>query len=190
MARGRSLPLPPSSPDFMSTVLFSLPALATAILVLATGRTWRARRAWVEAVALVSLILLAALALARCPAPALNATLPVAAILSAWLAFAYAEWRFAPDLGQRGLAWTFYAAAGSTLPTVLGAILALPPYAFLNRTAPEPVASAALIGAPMLLAHAFHRALAPRGHRAHSTSSPEDDGDGGSALRPPDLLLT
>jgi hypothetical protein len=176
----------------MPTTVFSFPVLATAILVLATGRSWRARRAWVEAVGLVCLLLLAALALARFPASAYNATLPLAAILSAWLAFAYAEWRFAPDLGQHGFAWTFYAAAGSTLPVVLGAVLALAPCAYLNRTTPEPVASAALIGAPMLLAHAFHRALAPRGHRARSTPSPEDDGDGdgGSALRPPDLLLT
>jgi hypothetical protein len=175
----------------MSTALFSLPALATAILVLATGRTWRARRAWVESVGLAVLLLIAALALARFPAPAFNATLPVAAILSAWLAFAYAEWRFAPDLGQRGLAWTFYAAAGSALPVVLGAVLALAPCAYLNRITPEPVASAALLGAAMLLAHAFHRALVPRGHHRRATpASDEGDGGGGSALHTPDLLLT
>ena len=44
----------------------------------------------------------------------------------------------------------------------------------------------------MLIVHAFDRALDLRGHRARSSPLPDkdDDGDGGSALRPPDLLLT
>ena len=196
MHRGRSLPtyrnftFPRSLR--MPTALSSLPVLATAILVLATGRTWRARRAWVESVSLASLIFLVALTLGLLPTVLFTPTLFLSAMPCAWLAFAYAEWRFAPDYGQRGLAWIFYASANSTLPVVLGAAIALPPCTFLNRTAPDPITSAALLGTAMLIVHAFDRALAPRGHRARSSPLPDkdDDGDGGSALRPPDLLLT
>jgi hypothetical protein len=196
MHRGRSLPtychLTVSLSLRMPTALSSLPVLATAILVLATGRTWRARRAWVESVSLACLIFLSAFALGFLPAVLFTPTLFLAAMPCTWLAFAYAEWRFAPDCGQRGLAWAFYASANSTLPVVLGAAIALLPCTYLNRTAPDTIASAALLGTAMLLVHAFDRALTPGGYRTRSTPSPEDDGDGdgGSALRSPDLLLT
>lgn len=107
------------------------PVLATAILLLATGRAWRSHRRFVESVACACLLGSAAAALAPLPDVVFRALLPLAAVGAAWVACAYAAWRFAPDCGQRGFLWTLPAAAGRSAPLALAAGLVTTPFAWL-----------------------------------------------------------
>ncbi|WP_157772146.1 hypothetical protein [Lacunisphaera limnophila] len=97
------------------------PLLATAVLLLATASSWRARRVWVESVGLAAGVAGLALALAGLPRPVSASLLPSASLLLIWVVFAASEWRFAPDLGQTGFSWTFQAALRPTLGTGIGA---------------------------------------------------------------------
>jgi hypothetical protein len=164
------------------------PLLVTAILLLATSRTWRARRMFVEHVMLAALTFLAAAALSPLPPVVFNATLPLAAVVSAWLAFAHAAWRFAPDFGQRGVAWVFHTAAAPALPAALGAAIAIVPAGWLNRHSLLPLGTAAVFLAAMITASALHRALTPP-PRPSSPPPPPDD-RGGRPLLKPSLVLT
>jgi hypothetical protein len=107
------------------------PLLATAILLLATARAWRARRLMVELVSLALTLGIVAATLAPLPSVVFRGLLPLAAVFSAWVAGAHAEWRFAPDHGQRGFAWAWTAAAGRTVLLALGATLLVAPAAWL-----------------------------------------------------------
>jgi hypothetical protein len=106
------------------------PLLATAVLLLATARTWRTRRLMVEIVGLVMGFAFAAAVLAPLPPVVFRALLPLACIRAAWAACAHAEWRFAPDCGQSGFAWAWPAAAGRTALLALGAALLVSPVAW------------------------------------------------------------
>jgi hypothetical protein len=106
------------------------PLLATAVLLLATARAWRARRLFVEVVVLVIGLGFATAALAPLPAEIFRGLLPMAAVGAAWAACAHAEWRFAPDCGQRGFAWAWPAAAGRAALLALGAALLISPIAW------------------------------------------------------------
>ena len=106
------------------------PLLATAVLLLATARTWRAHRVVVESVAFLVALAFAVAALAPLPPVVFRALLPLACIAAAWAACAHAEWRFAPDIGQSGFAWAWPAAAGRATLLALGAAVLISPIAW------------------------------------------------------------
>jgi hypothetical protein len=115
-------------------ILMIAPLTATGLLLLATHRTWQARRRWVEGVGTV--LAAGALALLVSPLPALprGSALPLLTLLATWLAHAHAAWRFEPDHGQRGVLWTFTATLRPTFASGLGIALA---QALVHLAAPE-----------------------------------------------------
>jgi hypothetical protein len=135
----------------MSQPLWLAPLLATVVLLAATFRTWRSRRGWVEGVGLAASLGLADVFLQRLGPALAFALLPIGALGATGLTLAYAEWRFAPDFGQRGWRWattgsaqaTFCAALG--LGIVHGAVAALGPDALPAAVEPGLMLAAALV---------------------------------------------
>lgn len=163
------------------------PLLPTAILLLATGSSWRARRAWAESVGLGAGVLLLTLVLGWLPAVVFTALLPTASILMSLLVLAWCEWRFAPDIGQSGFAWALAAAVRPALGSALGAAAGFGPMLLFpgHRFLPPACALAVLAG--LLTAHAFDRAF------LHSPIIPPrfpPDEDGGSRRHEPELTLS
>lgn len=184
MGRGWLLPL--MNP--LATVL--PPALATALLLLATASSWRARRTWVESVGLAAGVTLLALTFTGLPRGVAASTLPSACLLLTWALFAASEWRFAPDLGQTGFAWTFRAALRPTLCTGIGAAPGFVSLALFRDSPWLPVIQPLTLVAGLLVAHrldqVFHQLTCSSPARR---ASDDDEGDGPPLQLPENTLV-
>jgi len=110
--------------------LGAAPALATGILLLATARTWRSSRLLVETLGCACLFVMTVAALSPLPPVIVRGLLPLVAVTAAWSACAHAEWRWAPDRGQRGYGWAVPAAAGRAVPLAFATCLSVAPFAW------------------------------------------------------------
>lgn len=164
------------------------PLLATAILLLATARAWIARRTFVEGVTLSALILLARLGLEPLPVIVRHALVPLATAASAWLALAQAEWRFAPDCGQRGWAWIFYATARPAFAAALGTAAFLLLASLAGPGGDNFFLQIAGLVATAIAARIIDQHLTRR--PGGFSSAPASDEDGGQPVTPSHLIPT
>lgn len=106
--------------------------LLLAILLLATGRTWRVYRTLFETIGLGAGILILMSGLSWLPTVVGLAALPSASVGVTLLVLAASEWRFAPDVGQSGFSWAVRAAVRPTLGAAFGATAGFVPILFLR----------------------------------------------------------
>jgi len=165
------------------------PLLPTAILLLATGSSWRARRGWAEAVGLGAGGFLLAITFSWLPPVVFTALLPCTSILAALLVLAWSEWRFAPDRGQTGFAWALQAALRPTLGAALGAAAGYWPVVFLSHSPFLPIFCTLTLVTGLIAAHAIDQAFTSDPADAQRPL-PDDDGNVGPPVRPPETILT
>ncbi len=132
-----------------------LPVLVTAILLLATGSSWRCERRLLEPIGLGTGVLALSVGLGWLPAVIFKAALPVASIIMTWMVLAESQWRFAPDTGQAGWTWAIQAAARPTLGTVIGATLGFGPMLIWPESHLSALACVLTVSAGLLCAHAI-----------------------------------
>ena len=132
-----------------------LPVLATAILLRATGSSWRCERRLLESIGLGTGVLALSLGLGWLPAVIFKAALPAASIVMTWVVLAESQWRFAPDTGQAGWTWAIQAAARPTLGTVIGATLGFGPMLIWPESRLSALACVLTVCAGLLCAHAI-----------------------------------
>ena len=139
--------------------LYLAPVLATAVLLLATGSSWRPQRPLAETIGLAAGVLLLTLALAGLPPVVFGAALPTASVLMTWLVLAGSEWQFAPDSGQSGWTWTIAAAARPALGAGCGAMAGFVPLLCLRENPHFPLLNALAVLTGLLGAHTLDRLL-------------------------------
>lgn len=148
------------NPTFI--LLLTPPLLTTALLLLATGSTWRARRLWFESIGLGTGLILLALALGWLPRLVAAGILPSASICVAWLVLALSEWRFAPDRGQTGFAWALQATLRPTLGTGFGAAAGFAPLLICADSSHLPVIQPPVLFIGLIAARRFDLAVQRR----------------------------
>lgn len=105
--------------------LFISPAVATAVLLLATARAWRSQRRPAEFILLGGLLTLTALGVTRMPEVLQLGFTAIIMVLASLIVLSWVEWRFAPDFGQEGRYWAIEGGAYSALWSGLGLALAM-----------------------------------------------------------------
>lgn len=165
------------------------PALATALLLLATASSWRARRTWVESVGLAAGVTFLALAFAGLPRGIAASALPSASLLLTWVVFASSEWRFAPDLGQTGFAWIFRAALRPTLGTGIGAAPGFVSLVLFRDSPWLTVIQPLTLLTGLLVAHWLDHVFHQLTSTAPARRASEDDEGDGPPLRLPENTL-
>ena len=166
------------------------PLLATAVLLLATGSSWRARRRWVELVGLGAGISLLAFLLSWLPRVIFIAALPSASILTALLVFAGCEWRFAPDYGQTGFTWAIHAAVRPTLVAALGVAAGFWPMLLLRQSPAFSLVCTLTVIIGLIAARTFDQAFTSAILSNPAQDSSDDDGDGGQPRLQPEQILS
>lgn len=98
---------------------------ASAVLVLATARSWRARWNWAESLLLATHLMVVALLMSRLPAAWLAGLTPLLMIATVLVVIGFSHWRFAPDWGQQGLQWAVIPAVEAALWAGLGLVASM-----------------------------------------------------------------
>ena len=165
---------------------FLAPLCSTAVLLLATGRSWRARRLWCDCIGLGAGVFTLGFFLSALPPRLFVVALPAASLGVAFAVFALNAWRFAPDFGQTGVRWLLSLAARPTLGCALGAtapfacLLAWPQHRALSFACTVATASG------LIVAHLFDHAIC--NHALSFPTPPRADDDGGNPALTPDII--
>lgn len=138
------------------------PLLASAVLLLATGRAWAPRRTLCERFGLASALLLvgqlAAFLIAR---PWDLALLPLASLGSVAVVQFASAWRFEPDSGQRNWAASCAPGMRRMLGPAFGLALALPPSLAWLASGKDSSGPALLVATFVVLGHLFQSGVDP-----------------------------
>lgn len=137
--------------------LLAPPLLASAVLLLATGRSWSLRRADVERVGLSLLPALVCLLLVRLPAPFALALIPPLTLAAILGVLAAGAWRFAPDEGQTGRLWILRHALPACVGPALGLACVLLPALKLLAAGASVLGGIGLIAAGPAVSHLCQR---------------------------------
>jgi hypothetical protein len=134
--------------------------MVTAILMLATGRSWRPRRTLTDLLMLGSSVCAVGALMSRAPFAWQIGFSPVAMTVAILISLAADEWRFAPDWGQQGVHWALIAGVTGTLWSGLGMGVAM---VIIGAAARNEVTFApAVYAAGALVGWAFGRSLQRR----------------------------
>lgn len=155
--------------------LLAPPLLASAVLLLATGRSWVLRRPDVERVGLALLPALVCLLLVRLPTPFALALIPPLTLGAILGVLAAGAWRFAPDEGQTGRLWILRHALPACVGPAIGLACVLLPALKLLAADSSVLGGVGLIATGPVAGHLCQRLLSrppASNRRARQTPRP------------------